>query len=340
LALSNRSEALAHFSRARDDDALPFRADSHVNGIIAETARAHAGRGVHFFDAIAAVAEHSPADIPGDEFFYEHVHFNFDGNYLLARSLADTIAGLLPPPIAQRKTGEWASQEECERTLGLTDWNRHDVFDNVIQRLGQPPFAGQPDNGRRVNLWRARLNEASTRLTAASAGAARALYLEAIRRSPDDFRLHWNFAEFLEATRDLPRALEEWRRVQSLIPHHHIGHFQAGRLLAELTRRDEARNHLNRAVALRPDLGAGWFELGRLSLAEDRADEAQKEFETALKFNPDNPQIRLNLGMALFKQGRNEEAARQFEAALRLDPQLERAKEYLEQLKPQQPPGQ
>jgi tetratricopeptide (TPR) repeat protein len=107
-----------------------------------------------------------------------------------------------------------------------------------------------------------------------------------------------------------------------------------------LTRRDEARNHLNRAVALRPDLGAGWFELGRLSLAEDRADEAQKEFETALKFNPDNPQIRLNLGMALFKQGRNEEAARQFEAALRLDPQLERAKEYLEQLKPQQPPGQ
>jgi acyl-CoA dehydrogenase len=54
----------------------------------------------------------------------------------------------------------------------LTDWNRRDVFDNVVRRLGQPPFTGQPDNSRRVSFWRTQLNEVSQRLTATNAGAA------------------------------------------------------------------------------------------------------------------------------------------------------------------------
>lgn len=407
LAAANRTEALARFSQARDDDALPFRADSRVNGIIEETGRAYAGRGVYLLDAVATMAAHSPAGILGDESFYEHVHFTFDGNYRLARTLAETIANLLPPPIAQRMTREWASQEECELALGLTDWNRREVFENVIRRLGQPPFAGQPDNARRLKLWRARMAEVSQRLTATNAVAAHALYLDALRRSPGDFRLHWNFAEFLEATRALPRATEEWRQVQSLIPHHHVGHYQVGRLLALQDQRVEARKWLDRAVTLRPDLGAGWFELGALSLAENRYEEAlnhferarqlvpqdprvpfqmakvlsqskrpdeaihqvreavrldpdfwearsflgeelafagrvseaQQEFETVLRLQPNHPWAHLNLGVALFKQGRSSEAIPHFETALRLDPQLTPAKQYLEQLKSQPPPG-
>ena len=329
LARSNRSDALARFSQACDDDALPFRADSHLNAIIAEARRAHAGRGVYSFDAVATMAAHSPDGIPGDESFYEHVHFNFDGNYRLARALAETIAGLLPPSITQRKTGEWASQEESERALGLTDWNRHDVFDNVVRRLGQPPFAGQPDNSRRVNSWRTRLGEVNQRLTAANAGAARALYLEALQHSPDDFRLHWNFAEFLEATRDLPRALEEWQRVQSLIPHHHIGHYQAGRLLAELGRRDEARKWLDQAIALRPDLGAGWFELGRLILGEGRHEEALRHFTRARQFLPQDPRIPLQTAKALSQLKRTDEAIEHARTAVQLDPDFWEARELL-----------
>lgn len=163
LALSNRATAQARFSQARDDDALPFRTDSRLNAIIEEAGGAHAKRGVHLFDAIAAMAAHSVAGIPGDESFYEHVHFNFDGNYRLAHALAETIAGQLPARITQRATsspreiaggetvlrgggviprGEWATQQRCGRDLGLTDWNRREVFDGVVRRLTQPPFAG------------------------------------------------------------------------------------------------------------------------------------------------------------------------------------------------------
>lgn len=354
LALSNRAAAQARFSQTRDDDALPFRADARLNAIIKEAGQAHAKRGVHWFDAVAALAAPSAAGIPGDESFYEHVHFNFDGNYRLARALAETVAKQLPahitprttaltptpPPTGEREssqpvstslgaTSEWATQERCERELGLTDWNRREVFDNVLRRLSQPPFAGQPGNPARVSGWRDRLNEVQKQLTATNVAAARALYLEALQKRPADFRLHWNFAEYLEAIRDLPGATEEWRQVQSLIPHHHVGHYQVGRLLAEQGRREEARKWLNQAVALRPDLGAGWFELGTLTFAEGRYKEALRHFARARQLVPQNPQIPFQTAKVLAQLQRADEAIREVRAALQLDPNFVEARSFL-----------
>ncbi|HEU0037720.1 MAG TPA: tetratricopeptide repeat protein, partial [Verrucomicrobiae bacterium] len=350
LALSNRVAAQAQFSQARDDDALPFRADSRLNAIIEQVGRAHTNHGVHLFDAIAAIAAHSAVGIPGDESFYEHVHFKFDGNYRLGRALAWTITGQLPAHITQRATssprgiadgetvlrvggviprGEWATQERCENDLGLTDWNRRDVFDNVMRRLTQSPFAEQPDNSVRVSRWRGRVNEVGKQLTATNAAAARAIYLEALQHRPADFRLHWNFAEFLEAIRDLPRATEEWRQVQSLIPHHHVGHYQVGRLLAAQGRREEARQWLNQSVVLRPDLAAGWLELGTLSLAEGKGEEALRHFALARQLVPQNPQIPFQTAKALSKLKRSDEAIRQVREALQLDPNFWEARSFL-----------
>jgi len=329
LAVSNLPAAQASFSQARDDDALPFRTDSRLNAIIEETGRAHAGRGVHLFDASSALAAGSTSVIPGDESFYEHVHFTFDGNYRLARGLADAVAAQLPARVKPGAASGWATQEQCERDLGLTDWNRREVFANLLRRLRQPPFVGKPDNAARLNQWQARLAEVTSRLVASNAPAAGAVYLKALERHQDDFRLHWNFAEFLEAVGDLPRATEEWRKVQALIPHHHIGYFQVGRLLAKQGKRDEARSWLDRAVAMRPDLGAGWFELGRLSLAEDRNEEALTDFAKARALVPEDPQIPLEAARALSKLKRSEEAIQQAREALRLDPEYWQARSFL-----------
>ena len=49
-----------------------------------------------------------PDGIPGLNFFYEHVHLNFAGNYLLALNFAEKIKGLLPGSISDprpRKLG-------------------------------------------------------------------------------------------------------------------------------------------------------------------------------------------------------------------------------------------
>lgn len=319
LAVSNLNAARARFSQARDDDALPFRTDSRLNAIIQETGRTHVSRGVYLFDAEAVMAAHSTVGISGDESFYEHVHFTFEGNYRLARALAERIAGLLPSSITGQASSAWATQEQCERALGLTDWNRREVYENVVRRLQQPPFTAQPDNSLRMRFWRAQLSEISKQLTATNAIAARELCVEAIQQRPDDYRLRANFAEFLEATHELPRATEEWRRVQLLIPHHHLGHYQVGRLLAGLGQHEEARQWLKRAVALRPDLGAGWLELGNLSFAEDRYEEALQHFDRAGRLLPQSPDIHLKAAKALAKLKRTNEAIERAREAVRLD---------------------
>jgi tetratricopeptide (TPR) repeat protein len=329
LAVSNHVAALAHFSQARDDDALPFRADSRVNAIIEEAGRAHADRGVRLLDAVATMAAHSSVGIPGAESFYEHVHFNFEGNYRLARALAESVASQLPINITNGAPSEWATRQQCEHDLGLTDWNRSEVFDNVARRLAQAPFTGQLGNDARIRLWRARVNELKQQLTATNAVFAREVYLEALQRSPADFRLHWNFAEFLEATRDLPRATEEWRQVKSLIPHHHVAYFQIGRLLAEQVQREEARKWLHQAVALRPDLAAGWLELGALGLAEGRSEEALQHFSRARDLAPENAHIQLQRAKALSKLKRSDEAIEQARAALKLDTNSWAARSFL-----------
>jgi tetratricopeptide (TPR) repeat protein len=166
-------------------------------------------------------------------------------------------------------------------------------------------------------------------LTPTNAVAARALHVESLKRRPADFRLHSNFAEFLEATRDLPGAIEEWRQVQSLIPHHHVGHYQTGRLLAQQGQREEARKWLGHAVALRPDLGAGWFELGLLSFAENRFEEALQNFARARKLVPQDPRIPFQTAKALSQLKRPEEAILVVRESLELDPDYWEARSFL-----------
>ena len=88
-----------------------------------------------------------PARIPGQETFYEHVHFNFDGSYRLARAWAEQVQRFLPEPVRSRAAGGWASQETCERLLALTDWNRSLVLQEaVLPRMQQPPLSTQFNN--------------------------------------------------------------------------------------------------------------------------------------------------------------------------------------------------
>ena len=61
MAVTNTEAARRSFSRARDLDSLPFRADSEINRLIAETARRFSAQGVAYLDAERALAPSGPA---------------------------------------------------------------------------------------------------------------------------------------------------------------------------------------------------------------------------------------------------------------------------------------
>ncbi|MEJ2515985.1 MAG: tetratricopeptide repeat protein [Gammaproteobacteria bacterium] len=83
--------------RARDLDALRFRAPTAFRAILEETA---AATGATLVDAEARFRQASPYGAVGDELMLEHLHPNVDGYFLLADAFHDSLldAGIPGPP--------------------------------------------------------------------------------------------------------------------------------------------------------------------------------------------------------------------------------------------------
>jgi tetratricopeptide (TPR) repeat protein len=93
LAAARAAEARPHYVAARELDVLRFRADTHVNAVLADV-----GRGADaYVDAEDAFAHADKArdGLPGAGLFVDHVHMNFEGNYVLAAAVLPAAEKLL-----------------------------------------------------------------------------------------------------------------------------------------------------------------------------------------------------------------------------------------------------
>ena len=320
LRLTNASAAWPHFVQAVDDDTLPFRADSQVNETIRAAARRFAGDSLALCDAAEALRAASPDGIPGEDLFYEHVHLNPDGNYALAIAWAGQIEKLLPPALKREARPSWASQAECEQWLGLTDWNRVSILDDVVRRVQRPPFSGQSGNAQRVSRLQNEIAELRQRLTDGAAAQAREVYLRAVHRAPENFRLHENYAEFLEAMRDWQPAIAERKKVCELIPGYYFPFYTLGVDLKEAGDLPEAREALRKANALKSDEGDIHLELGTVYARQGEWEQARQELEAALRFSPGDPHTALFLGEVLWKLDRRSDALASLRNAIHFDP--------------------
>jgi tetratricopeptide (TPR) repeat protein len=288
LALGHSAEARKSFEQARDLDALRFRADTRINQSLLASA--------------ATVIETRSQGIPGEELFYEHVHFNFAGNYLLARAFAEQILGgstNAPPLLAEA---------DCARRLAFTDFDRYRVLDEVRQRLEQPPFVTQLGHAERD----ARIRDQLKRLDRASYTNAIATYEQAIARAPDDWALRENFATLLQDFGQPREAEAQWRRVIQLLPHSEQAWFGLGNLLDSDGRAAEAVTAFREALRHRPNSIEARNGLGLALAGLGRFTEAISEYERALRFKPDFAEARVNLGQTLAQQGRMAEATAQY----------------------------
>lgn len=315
LAQTNLAEAREHLQLACDYDALPFRTDSRINAAIHAERKMIVGNNLILFDAATALAATSPVGVCGRETFYEHVHFDFDGNYRLGLAWARQIEPLRP-----RNSNLWASQAVCEHLLGLSEWNRAQVLHFMVQRMQIPPLSSQANNVRRRNILQLRINQLSKRMTADYAAGTRKAFMKLLERRPDDYFLHENFALFLELVGDQVTATTEWQRFRDLLPHDSLGHFQAGRLLGAQKRYAEAEASLRIALAIRPSRIDAWIELGNMLALQNFFSEALASYATALKQDPQSSQALLLRGEALANLDRHAEAMDSYRAAVQLNP--------------------
>jgi tetratricopeptide (TPR) repeat protein len=321
LQLQDYAAAREHLQLACDDDSLPFRTDSHLNAIIAATAREVANDRLVLFDASSALTKNLPSGLLGNETFYEHVHFNFDGNYRLGRAWAEQVAEMLPPEIIRAATtNDWVSQAACDLRLGLSDWNRSFIYQEMIDRLERPPLSGQLDNDVRVKKLEAYVKELHSRMNAAASAQAETNFEAALQHAPDDYFLRENYAVFLQITGNLPRATEQWRQIHDLLPQDFLAYFELGRMLELQGQWTAAEASFRRAMELRSTLTEGWIELGAVLAYQGKFDEALSSYSTALKQRPQDAQTIFRSGKVLAKMNRHAEAMNDYRAVIRLNP--------------------
>ncbi len=301
LAAGQIEEGRAHLTLARDLDTLRFRADSQLNELIRQTVASPANDGTRLVDAERLFERSSTNGVPGAEWFHEHVHFTFAGNYQLARLFADAVAAALPTAVAPGPgAGDWLPEAACAERLAYTDSQRYEIANLIRRRFEEPIYRQQLDHAERLN--RVEQEMADLRGAARPAGRSRALTVcrRALALAPDDWILHELTARLLGGLDDRPAAEVEWRQVARLIPHAAMPH----------------------------------TEIGKLQLQQGNADHAATAFRQAIALNPDFAEAYVGLGNACAHQGREPQAIRSFQKAIELDPTRTEAADALSRLSP------
>jgi tetratricopeptide (TPR) repeat protein len=250
---AGKSELAArHYRLGRDWDALQFRSDSRINQVIRQRAAESHDPGVKFADVEKAFAESPLAapGTPGGSLFHDHVHFTFDGDYLVARSLLPHITESLGLPAA---THSVPSRDDCARTLAYTALDELNVITAMVQQMSRPPFLDQLEHASRQAAAEKALGERRARVTTADFDPIASIYQAALAQRPDDWMLRYNHGNMLGQFNQYPAAAAEYEFVVKQLPRQRSFRVTLGNALLQSGRAMEALAQFHAALEIDPN---------------------------------------------------------------------------------------
>lgn len=285
LRLGRTAEAALHFHRATDLDTLRFRADSVINGHIRRVAAELTGPAIKLVDAEQRLVAATADGIPGEEWFYDHVHLNFSGNYRVALALAEAVAMQLPSEF-HTGVGAWLSEAECARRLGYSAAQERDILEIMRRRFTEPVYRRQLDDAERLERVRRRLDALRGEAKPAARLQAARRVREALTEFPEDPVLHGLLARTLAAAGESEAALAAWGEVSRRWPHDANALAESAELLVALDRQPEALAQWKRALEVNPVFARAHEGLGLLLLRQQRPAEARVHLRAAVRLDP------------------------------------------------------
>ncbi len=252
LAAGRFKLARSYFQSARDWDALQFRADTRINELIRQVAAAAPNRGVTLLEADQLVAESelSEHQIPGDQLFYEHVHFRFAGDYLMARLLDEAVIKSLPEKLgtAPGATQPLPSLNECAEALAFTAPDELQLSLAMSQLTAQPPFLDQFEHVQRQARIKAELKERAAKMGQAEAQQGLEWYHQAIAQRPDDWQLYYNLGKFHHLLNHHAAETAEYEKALARLPHSQFLRLTLADALARAGQTEASMGQLKEAI--------------------------------------------------------------------------------------------
>lgn len=314
--------AKERYVKAREYDALRFRADNRINDIIRAAADAEQQKNLFFVDGIKAMEAASPHGITGGELFYEHVHMNFRGNYILAKAMLPHIHKALPA-LGHSAVLQDFSEEDVARYLAYTD-NERAVYLSIIylSYFVRPPFTNQLYHEQRMADTKQQIETLLGRLHKGGIQACALQHQQAIQKRPDDWQLLFQYSAFLNSgLRDVKAEEAELRKVLQRCPYY-AAYLNLGRNLFRQFRISESESILKELVNYNPSVLEAHIELA--SICRQRRDYQNEigHLLRALRLDPKSMIVLyIHLANAYDKTGDPEKAIEVLYRAIRLFPE-------------------
>jgi len=310
--LQDYDAARQRYVKARELDTLRFRADGRINEIIRGVTDSWTDKDVYIVDAVKVFEKNSPHETPGEELFYEHVHLNFKGNYLLAKAVFKKAEEILPRRVTARRADNSLplTQAECAERLAYTEWDQYVIAEEVLGRFfKKPPFTNQLYHKEQVTMMEQKRNALRINVTPDTLEKAAAQYRQAIQNSPQDVFLKWKYGTFLiKELKDYRNATQQFRLVQNSIPHSYVTCSALGSVLEAAGDLDTAVTHYQNAVRIKPTCGDTHYSLGWAYQRQGRTKKAIEHYLKAIRFLPGHESTYNNLAHILYQQGKVDKA--------------------------------
>lgn len=311
-----------HFRRACDLDTLRFRADSKINRIIVETAQSGSREFIHFVDA-AAILENQCADrLPGLDWFYDHVHLNFSGNFVVAEAILEQMRQRLPAWVRDKSSGRpILSQRECELRLCFTGLDNLVIARQMSNRLLRPPFSSQSDHQNQVDHFQQMQRQFDRFRSGPDLQDCLARYESAVKASDDGDWLRLLYARWLWVyANDTRRSRQHFELLLRRYPQWTDGYNQMSKLAFLEGDSDRAESLCWTALEQNPYTADAWLGLGVIRQQQNRLDEAVEFMHNSIVYNPYSTDNHLALAAALMAKSAFPEAKKEIDLAAELDP--------------------
>jgi len=302
-ALGQSSLARGQYLDALHWDALRFRPDAAINERIRQIARG-AGSTVVLVDAAREMGSDpdSSAPPPGRDALFDHVHFNWEGNFRVAQLLADGCIRALLGRDAHTRDGLTAAG--CATALGYTPVARLRMLNVLAQLTLRPPFTNQST----FSEDQARLKK-EIELLKAQFGTpeAKAADLDALKKAiqldPDNAALAMRLGIMESEAGNFDRALASFERAETLLPRSAEMSWRRAQVLIRMRRFDEAEALLLGSLAMDEAYYSAGGELVELWAATGQLDKGRRFFTRELARAPSNHYLRLEYANLLFMDG-------------------------------------
>ncbi len=323
------AQGRTHLVAALHLDALRFRPDPEINKVIREVAASRQGV-VTLIDCARELGADPESTSPpsGREILFEHVHFDWAGNYRIARLMARGCGKALFG--SDRGDAGLLSSDACADALAYSDHERLPMLLRMEVLIRKPPFTAQLTHV----VDEARMSRDIEAATNASKDPgvldhALAVARAALSEDPENPAL----AAILEGIKldrgDLEGGLALARRAAELLPSDFALAADEATILIRLGRFDEAESVLTRAATSGADVDLIAPVFAELWTRAKRLNEGISVLDDQLRRHPGDPRLRTIQASLRSNLGDGAAAEREYREVLSDDPASEDALEGL-----------